>query len=1003
MPLVIESQEKSKKRHSDEIEIRLDKLKSKSEEEHAARFAEELGLPYLDLHIIPLNVDDLYKLKEEVSRKARAAIIHSSGKRVKIATSNPSTENFLEFIYNMEENLGWKVSVVIVSPSSLEHALSQYENVFLLETLDAIKINLSGSDLEKFEQGLGRLLKLNNSINTLPTTEILDIIFAGAVSLGASDIHFEPEREEVRLRYRTDGVLRDVIHISFRIYKLIVSRIKLMGKMRINVRDKAQDGHFSFTVNEVDMDVRVSIIPGKKEGIVMRLLDSRGINVSIYDLGLEGKAFDDVSKSIQKNTGMILTTGPTGSGKTTTLYTIINHIKSEEVKIITIEDPIEYQLDGIVQTEISKNKNFTFAKGLRAIVRQDPDIILVGEIRDDETADIAVNAALTGHLVFSTLHTNNAIATIARLTELGIRPTLISPATNIFMAQRLVRKLCSCKESYVPAQETKDSIMRMIGLISPKAKMNIPTEIELLYRPKGCDLCHGTGYKGRIGIFEVFSISPEIEELILNMAGETEMMKTAFEEGFVTMTQDGVIKSLNGITSLDEIWRVTSEGDIIGELYDKLTSQLLSSNIFINLENQNIAIENSENKNSILDRIKNIDNNNLLQLIFSYGLLLRSSDVHIEPQQNEVLIRMRIDGVLQTIATIPLKRYPILISKIKDLSNIQTMIRQGVSDSRFSITQEIEGEKNNRMDIRVSIILGGFGETVVMRILNRKNTALDITKLDFREYNMHRIIKEIEKPYGMILNTGPTGSGKTTTLYSILNKLNKPSVKIITVEDPIEYQLNGILQTQINKEEGYTFAKALRALLRQDPDILLIGEIRDNETASIAVDASLTGHLLLSTLHTNNAVGAIQRLINLGVRTDDIITSVNAFIAQRLVRKLCSCKEKIKPSKEEQELLDRVLKSISKKVDIDVQLVDMLYKANGCSKCNGIGFKGRSVISEVFVMNDVIRRLISQGAMLSEILESAIESGMLTMEQDAALKVVQGTTTLEEVQRVTML
>ena len=1003
MPRVIKSQEKRKKRHSIELENRLKKLKSQSEEEHAARLAENLGLPYLDLHIIPLNVDDLYKVKEDVARKARAAVIHSSGNHIKVATSNPESENFLEFVYDMEENLGYEVSVVVVSHSSLEHALSQYENVFLLESLDSIRIKLTGEDLQKFEQRLGRLLELNNNINTLPTTEILDIIFAGAVALNASDIHFEPEIEDVKLRYRVDGILRDVIHISFKIYKLIVSRIKLMGKMRINVRNKAQDGHFSFTVQDTEMDVRVSIIPGKKEGIVMRLLNSKGITISIDELGLQGKAFDDVAKSIIKNTGMVLTTGPTGSGKTTTLYTIINHIKSEEIKIITIEDPIEYQLEGIVQTEISKDKNFTFAKGLRAIVRQDPDVILVGEIRDDETADIAVNAALTGHLVFSTLHTNNAIATVARLTELGVRPTLIPPATNVFMAQRLVRKLCSCKEAYIPAQETKDSIMRMIGLISPKAKMNIPNEIELLYRPKGCDLCHGTGYKGRIGIFEVFTISPQIEELILNMASETELMKTAFEEGFVTMTQDGVIKSLNGITSLDEIWRVTSEGDIIGELYDKLTSQLLSSNIFINIQNQITAKQHSTNTQEILEEISNTENNNLLEIIFAYALLLRSSDIHIEPQQDEVLIRMRIDGVLQTIASIPLKRYPILIGKIKELSNIQVMVRQGVSDSRFSITQEIEGQKNNKMDIRVSIILGGFGETVVMRILNRKNTSLDIEKLGFRDYNMNRILKEIEKPHGMVLNTGPTGSGKTTTLYSILNKLNRPSVKIITVEDPIEYQLNGILQTQVNKEEDYTFAKALRALLRQDPDILLIGEIRDEETASIAVDASLTGHLLLSTLHTNNAIGAIQRLINLGVRTDDIITSVNAFIAQRLVRKLCSCKKEVTPSQEEIEILNKALKSISPKANIAIPEIKVLYKANGCDKCNGIGFKGRNVVSEVFVMDDVLRRLISQGAMLSEILDAAIDSGMLTMEQDAALKVVEGITTLDEVRRVTML
>ncbi len=983
-------------------------MHAKSQEEFASYTAKKLGLPYIDLNITPIASDDVSMIDEETSKKYSAAIFHSSGKFVKMGTIDPTNKEFIAFVDDLKEKKGWDIDIFVISTDSFAKLIHQYKNAYFIDSIDTMRLTLSGKDLEEFEESLGKLLKLRDNPTGTPTTEVLNIIFSGAIKLGASDIHIEPQRESVRIRYRIDGVLQNIVEFPEHTYKLIINRIKLMSKMKINVRDQAQDGHFSFEIAEekdVTIDVRVSTIPGKKfEGIVMRLLRSDSVTVDINSLGLQGKAFEDLQKNITKNAGMILTTGPTGSGKTTTLYTLINHIKTPETKIITIEDPIEYQIDGISQTQIAKDRGYTFAKGLRAVVRQDPDVVLVGEIRDDETAEVAVNAALTGHLVLSTLHTNNAIATIPRLMELGVKPTLIPTATNIFMAQRLVRTLCEhCKEQYEPAQETLDMFMKMIALISPKAKLEVPKNITKIYRAVGCDKCHDTGYKGRIGIFEILPMTSTIEQLVLDMASETTIMKAALEEGLVTMTQDGVLKAVNGVTTIEEIMRVTTEGELIEALYEDLMSQSLSRGIFVDNANQILAKDNAQNFDSMNTLINGVEDKDVLPVILSYGATLKSSDVHIEPQEEFVDIRMRVDGVLQSIAKLPIISYPLLLSKVKIISNIPTTIRQGVSDSRFRIMYEQEDKSEKNVDVRVSIIVGGYGETIVLRLLSRDNVKLDIHAIGIRDYNLDRIMTQVTKPYGVVLNTGPTGSGKTTTLYSVLNEISNPDIKIITIENPIEYQLDGILQTQIDKKAGYTFGTALRALLRQDPDVLLVGEIRDEETAETAVNAALTGHLLISSLHTNDAVGSIQRLTNLGVSTEDLTTATNAFIAQRLVRTLCDCKKEQKLTKSEKEIIMKVIDGISQKVTLKKPQTEHMFIPGNCEKCSGIGYKGRTTISEVFIMDDDLRELIAHNALAPDIKKKAIENGMLTMEQDAVLKVLEGVTTLEEAQRVTTL
>jgi type IV pilus assembly protein PilB len=983
----------------------IKQLNKMEEEEQAAALAREFGLPYVDLNIFPLSADDIRAISEENSHKYSTAVFQKKGKNVQFALINPGNEETLKYINSLKEENGWQIGLHIVSRSSLQRIWNKYKEVPLLENIDMLRMSLEGKDLEDFEKQFGELVELKKRIKEIPTTQIINIVMAGGIKMGASDIHFEPQEEDVRLRYRIDGMLQDIGNFPSDVYRSLLSRIKMMGKMKINIRDIAQDGHFSIELEKSGkVDVRVSVIPGNYgESIVMRLLNQSDALLKVEELGLRGLAYEEIQKQTEKTNGMVLTTGPTGSGKTTTLYALINTLNNPGVKIITIEDPVEYQIKGISQTQVNKSKGYTFANGLRAIVRQDPDVVLVGEIRDEETADIAVNAALTGHLVFSTLHTNNAAASIPRMIELGVKPNLIAPAVSAFIAQRLVRRLCDCKEKYKPAMETIESLKRILAIISPKAKIEIPKEIEFLYRPKGCPKCNNLGYKGRIGVYEVLTINEEIEKLILEMGSEGDIARAALENGMITMAQDGIIKATEGVTSLEEVWRVTGQANFLEEIYEKLMSQVLARSISLSEEDLEKTSESISSFEKIGKLIKEANQKEIIKIVFAAALLLEAGDIHIEPEEQEVKIRLRIDGILQTVGMIPLNEYPSFLGEIKVLCGFKSEVREGVKDSRFSIVLEkpFKTIKDTKVDIRVSIILGGFGETVVMRLLNKSAVALDIEKLGIRKQNLEKIMNEVKKPNGVFLNTGPTGSGKSTTLYSILKILNKPEVKIITVEDPIEYQLPGILQTQANEADGYTFSTALKSLMRQNPDIMMVGEIRDEETAKVAVQSALTGHLVLSTLHTNDAAGSIQRLLNMGVRADDLATSSNAFMAQRLVRKLCDCKEKAELSKEEEEKINGVLKSVSDKSGVEIPKPEYIYKPKGCEKCNGIGYKGRTTVSEVLVVDKEIKEMIFQNAFSTQIQDKAVGKGMLTMAQDGILKVLEGETTLEEVERVT--
>ncbi|MBZ9571862.1 type II/IV secretion system protein [Patescibacteria group bacterium] len=396
---------------------------------------------------------------------------------------------------------------------------------------------------------------------TKKVTELLEVILGGAINLDSSDIHIEPEEEQAKLRTRIDGVLHDVMTLDLKIYKTLLSRIKLLSGIKLNITDRPQDGRFTILMEKTTIEIRASTLPAEYgESIVLRLLNPKSL-IEIETLGLRKDLVEIFKKEIKRPNGMIIVTGPTGSGKTTTLYAVLKRINKPEIKIITIEDPVEYHLKGLSQTQVDSAKGYDFAKGLRSIMRQDPDVILVGEIRDLETAEIALQAALTGHLVFSTLHTNDAAGAVARLVDLGVRPISIAPAINMVVAQRLPRRICKkCVKFVSPSpidlKKIKKGLTGVPKKILPLSFTNPNLKIP---QAKGCKDCNFTGYRGRIGIYETFLIDDEMEKFILTSPSIVATRELAIKKGMVLMHGDGLIKVLEGITTIEEVERVTGE------------------------------------------------------------------------------------------------------------------------------------------------------------------------------------------------------------------------------------------------------------------------------------------------------------------------------------------------------------------------------------------------------------------------------------------------------------
>jgi len=543
--------------NQNELDKKLADIQMNRADEDQQALASKLGLPFSDLKGKPIDTEALAIVEENIARAGGLAVIYKQGSNTTLALLDPDKEEAKQVLAGLKTK-GYAISIIITTQRGIERAWVRYKDVIKKEVFEIGAIKVSEEEIANFQNQIKSISDLKNKVAGLSVTKLLEILLAGALKIGASDIHFEPQGQKTRLRYRLDGVLNDVADIPSEEYKKIVSRVKVLSKLKINVSDSPQDGRFTIHLSNVDIEIRVSVLPSEYgETIVMRLLDPRTIRQQLEDLGMRPDLLEIVKEQLKKSTGAILTTGPTGSGKTTSLYAFIQYVNSPDVKVITIEDPIEYHISSISQTQVEPEKGYSFATGLRAIVRQDPDIILVGEIRDAETAEIALNAALTGHLVLSTLHTNNAAGTIPRLIDLGIQAQTIAPAITMAMAQRLVRKLCpSCKKESILSLEIMKKIEAHLSGIAKRYGIDL-RNIKIFEAGK-CDKCNQTGYLGRIGVYEAFLITPDMQKLILSSPSIPEIEAAAVEQGMVSMLQDGYLKMIEGLTTMEEIERVLS-------------------------------------------------------------------------------------------------------------------------------------------------------------------------------------------------------------------------------------------------------------------------------------------------------------------------------------------------------------------------------------------------------------------------------------------------------------
>ncbi len=545
----------------------IEDMKKQEEENLVQVLAEaKYNIPYINLAGVVIENEALRFIDEKEARESGIAPFKIVGKNVHIAIRTPLKPEVDEFKEKIKSQ-GLTPNIYMASNASLEKVWERYGELSFAQESMSGGLDISGESLIQIAQKIKTIKDIEPSILEMEAkskihaiSKMLEIILAGAIALEASDVHIEPEEDRVRLRYRLDGLLHDVMFFDMNRYKLLGSRIKLLSGLKLTMENKNQDGRFSVNIENEEINIRTSTVPGAYgESIVMRILNPKAIQVELSEIGIDPKLFDVISQEIIKPHGLILVTGPTGSGKTTTLYAFLRKIYSPDIKIITIEDPIEYHLRGITQTQTDNKKGYTFLEGLRAALRQDPDVIMVGEIRDSETAKIAIEAALTGHMVFSTLHTNNAAGVIPRLVDLDVNPKIMASALTVSMAQRLVRKLCNnCKAEKRPSPEEEKELRETLKTAVKEGKdlstYGISEDQELkIWEPVGCAECSFIGFKGRIGVFEAILTDEKIENLIPENPSEREIKKISQTQGILDMKEDGIIKILKGITSIDEL------------------------------------------------------------------------------------------------------------------------------------------------------------------------------------------------------------------------------------------------------------------------------------------------------------------------------------------------------------------------------------------------------------------------------------------------------------------
>ncbi|PIS22578.1 secretion system protein E [candidate division WWE3 bacterium CG08_land_8_20_14_0_20_41_10] len=541
-----------------------------SDEDYAKAYSEFYNIPYISLlekkfdeallNLIPTQLAKTYTI---------VPFLHDTANQtLHVAMVDPLDLQFISFL---EKKLGYKIIAYISPPSELHKVVDEnYGKSIKEEVTEALEeINLTTLKIEESHQSLENITSLKDA----PVARIVNILLETAVKSGASDIHLEPEESNMRIRYRVDGILGERHTLPKAMQESVVARIKILSNLKIDEKRVPQDGRFKIQVGTTFTDLRISTLPTVNgEKVVIRLLKDEANVYTFKDLGLTGLSLKRFEEALLKSNGIILVTGPTGSGKTVTLATALSKLNTSKVNIVTLEDPVEIKIKGVNQVQINPQAGLSFASGLRSFLRQDPNIIMVGEIRDGETAELAIQAALTGHLVLSTLHTNSSAGAIPRLIDMGVENFLLASTLNVVLAQRLVRKICeNCKTAYDPLQELIVDIRNALSTVSDSQLMlardksvaeavkKVGQSQVKLYRGAGCNKCGETGYKGRSGIYEVLQVSESIKRLMLNKTPESEINKVAMEEGMLTLLQDGYIKALEGVTSIEEVLRVAME------------------------------------------------------------------------------------------------------------------------------------------------------------------------------------------------------------------------------------------------------------------------------------------------------------------------------------------------------------------------------------------------------------------------------------------------------------
>jgi type IV pilus assembly protein PilB len=540
------------------LQKKMTQIDIKEKERLTKQMADELKLNYIVLRGYPVGPDTISIIDEDTARSHKAIVFYIGAERVRVGVVDPNQETTIKLVDDLAKRFSGGVDLYLISDDSFQYALKNYARVVKHKIITS-GLEISQADIERYQSEITDFGVLDKKVKTASITQIFTMVLASSINAGASDVHIEANEFDIQVRFRIDGVLFEVATLPKESWAKVISRIKLMAKLKMNVNTIPQDGRITVTMDKDKIDLRVSTLPtAYGESVVMRLLKASSTALAFDDLGIRGLAHDQLKQEINRPNGMIITTGPTGSGKTTTLYAILNHLNDPESKIITLEDPVEYKLAGISQSQIDTSRDYTFAKGLRAILRQDPDIVMVGEIRDSETAEIAIQAALTGHLVLSTVHTNSAAGTIPRFIALNAKPFLLAPALISVMAQRLIRRICTnCKTEYHPKEAEMLKVRKELEAIPISSGYKVDMSNLKFFSGSGCEKCQHLGLKGRVGIYEVMIMNPDIEKIILSgQVSEYIIQEAAVKNGMITMVQDGILKALDGLTTLEEVLRV---------------------------------------------------------------------------------------------------------------------------------------------------------------------------------------------------------------------------------------------------------------------------------------------------------------------------------------------------------------------------------------------------------------------------------------------------------------